>query len=288
MAGVLADADGRVLVAQRPSGKHMAGRWEFPGGKLHEGEAPLVGLARELSEELGIELRQAEPLIRLHYDYPDRRVLLDVWRVSRYDGVPRPLDRQALDWVRPDDLPRVDLLEADRPIITALRLAPVARCAAGLHALQAAASRNGPEVIFWRPDAVGAHLAAAAAAVGAARRAGHRVLVTGDGVEAVTTAAATGADGLLLEPDGVEFSIDRHGAFMVGVLCPTPEVALEAAQAGAHFLVLAGERGPDELKFDLVLPQLGLPAYLGWYRDEQAMERARAHGAHGCAIGPCD
>jgi 8-oxo-dGTP diphosphatase len=125
VAGALADADGRVLIAQRPRGRHMAGRWEFPGGKLAAGEEPLDGLKRELAEELGVSVRAARPLIRLRHDYPDRRVLLDVWQVTDYEGEPQALDAQALAWAKPDDLPQHDLLEANRAIVTALRLASV-------------------------------------------------------------------------------------------------------------------------------------------------------------------
>lgn len=121
VAGVLSDASGRVLIAQRPPGRHMAGCWEFPGGKLEAGEEPLAGLRRELREELGIELGAAVPLLCLRYHYPDRQVLLEVWRVLRYDGELRCLDGQELAWVEPDELPGWDLLEADRPIVTALR-----------------------------------------------------------------------------------------------------------------------------------------------------------------------
>ena len=127
VAGAIADAEGRVLIAQRPRGRHMAGRWEFPGGKLVAGEDPYIGLQRELAEELGVTVREAKPLIRLRHDYPDRRVLLDVWQVTAYDGEPQALDAQALTWARPDELPRHDLLEADRAIVTALRLPRLAR-----------------------------------------------------------------------------------------------------------------------------------------------------------------
>ena len=118
---------GRVLIAQRPRGRHMAGRWEFPGGKLAFGEDSYDGLKRELAEELGVVVREARPLIRLRHDYPDRRVLLDVWQVTAYDGEPKSLESQALAWARPDELPSHDLLEADRAIVTALRLPRLAR-----------------------------------------------------------------------------------------------------------------------------------------------------------------
>ena len=78
IAGALSDTEGRVLIAQRPRGRHMAGRWEFPGGKLAPGEDSCDGLKRELAEELGVIVREARPLIRLRHDYPDRRVLLEV------------------------------------------------------------------------------------------------------------------------------------------------------------------------------------------------------------------
>ncbi len=128
--GTIADAEGRVLIAQRPRGRHMAGRWEFPGGKLAAGEEALAGLKRELAEELGIAVSAARPLIRLRHVYPERRVLLDVWQVTGYEGEPQALESQALAWVRPDELPQHDLLEADRAIVTALRLPRLARALA--------------------------------------------------------------------------------------------------------------------------------------------------------------
>ncbi len=116
------DAAGRVLIAQRPPGKHLAGGWEFPGGKLEPGEERLAGLARELSEEIGIVIGPARPLIRVRHQYPSREVLLDVWVVRDYSGEPRGLDNQALRWCTQDKLPEAQLLPADEPIVAALRL----------------------------------------------------------------------------------------------------------------------------------------------------------------------
>jgi 8-oxo-dGTP diphosphatase len=284
---VLSDAEGRVLVAQRPPGKHLAGRWEFPGGKLHEGELPLDGLKRELAEELGVAVEAAEPLIRLLHDYPDRRVLLDVWQVTRYTGTVQGLDRQALDWVKPDRLPSIDLLEADRPIITALRLPRRARCVHGLAGLIQAARGKTPEALFWRPERADRDAVETKEAVAAARRAGHRVLVSGEGVEAALMAATTLADGLLLEPTSAQVSLDPGGSFICGALCRTPSAARAAVKAGAHFIVLSLPEEPaHEERFAPVLQVLGVPAYLGWYRDHRRLARARTSWAHGCAIGP--
>ena len=121
VAGALFDAAGRVLIAQRPAGKHMAGGWEFPGGKLGPRETPLEGLARELREELGVEIHGAQPLIAYEHAYPERRVLLDLWLVTGFSGEPQSLDAQALRWVAIDELETVGLLDADRPMIPALR-----------------------------------------------------------------------------------------------------------------------------------------------------------------------
>ena len=120
VAAALYDAAGRILIAQRPAGKHLAGRWEFPGGKVAAGEEEGAALARELREELGIEVVSAAPCMRLVHAYPDRDVELSLWIVAQYRGEPRPLDAQGLKWVAPAQLPAEDLLEADRPFVEAL------------------------------------------------------------------------------------------------------------------------------------------------------------------------
>jgi mutator protein MutT len=122
VAGVVIDAHERVLIAQRPAGKHLAGRWEFPGGKLEPGEGRVAGLARELKEEIGIVIGQARPLMRLRHLYSYGEVLLDVWVVRRYAGEPQSLDNQQLRWCGLDELADADLLPADQPIIGLLRL----------------------------------------------------------------------------------------------------------------------------------------------------------------------
>ncbi|HEX4647201.1 MAG TPA: (deoxy)nucleoside triphosphate pyrophosphohydrolase [Steroidobacteraceae bacterium] len=124
VAAALYDESGRVLIAQRPAGKHLAGRWEFPGGKVATGEGELAALIRELREELGVEVSRARPLMRLKHSYGDRDVELSLWIVERFSGSPSALDRQALKWVAPALLGDEDLLEADRPFVEALRELP--------------------------------------------------------------------------------------------------------------------------------------------------------------------
>jgi 8-oxo-dGTP diphosphatase len=121
VAGALFDGEGRVLIAQRPAGKALAGRWEFPGGKVDTGESEHAALRRELREELGVEVIAARPFMRLAHAYEARDVELSLWIVERFAGEPRSLDAQALKWVSPAALAAEDILEADQPFITGLR-----------------------------------------------------------------------------------------------------------------------------------------------------------------------
>jgi 8-oxo-dGTP diphosphatase len=123
VAAVLVDRLGRVLIAQRPPGKWQAGRWEFPGGKLEPGEDEAGAVRRELAEELGIRVDAAERLTGIRHAYPDRDVQIGLWLVLRHAGEPRGLDGQALRWVSVAELPGCDLLEADLPMLPALRAA---------------------------------------------------------------------------------------------------------------------------------------------------------------------
>ncbi|WP_109124918.1 Nudix family hydrolase [Dyella sp. C11] len=122
MAGVMLDAAGRVLLAQRPPGKHLAGLWEFPGGKLEAGEAPVDGLARELHEELGVVAVAGEPLIRVPWHYGERSLLLDARIVREWSGEPASLDGQALQWCLPAEVDLAMLAPADQHILRALQL----------------------------------------------------------------------------------------------------------------------------------------------------------------------
>ena len=121
-AAAIEDRQGRVLVARRAAGAHQGGLWEFPGGKLKPGETLGQGLARELWEELGIRVLASCPLIRIHHDYGDRRVLLDVHRVTAYSGEAEGREGQPIAWLAPETMDPATFPAADRPIITALRL----------------------------------------------------------------------------------------------------------------------------------------------------------------------
>ena len=123
-AGVIGNAVGEVLISQRTAGRELAGAWEFPGGKIRDGEAPFAALRRELDEELGIEVIEAEPLLDYRHTHAARIVRLDVWRVLRYAGEPRGREGQPLRWAAPGRLLEIGLLAADEPIVAALLANP--------------------------------------------------------------------------------------------------------------------------------------------------------------------
>ncbi|WP_095147994.1 Nudix family hydrolase [Pseudomonas sp. Irchel s3a18] len=121
-AAVIRDAGGKILIARRADAQHQGGLWEFPGGKVEEGEAVQVALARELHEELGIVVTAARPLITVHHDYPDKQVLLDVWEVSAFTGEPHGAEGQPLAWVTGRELGSYEFPAANQPIVAAARL----------------------------------------------------------------------------------------------------------------------------------------------------------------------
>jgi 8-oxo-dGTP diphosphatase len=122
-AVALIDADGRVLLAQRPEGKAMAGLWEFPGGKVEQGETPEAALIRELHEELGIGTWASclAPLTFASHAYPDFHLLMPLFACRKWEGTPQSREGQALKWVRPSDLRDYPMPAADIPLIPILR-----------------------------------------------------------------------------------------------------------------------------------------------------------------------
>ena len=122
-AAALVDMDGRVLVAQRPPGKSMAGLWEFPGGKVAPGETPEAALVRELAEELGIDVTESclAPVAFASHSYADFHLLMPVFACRKWNGTPQPREGQTLKWVAPVELSRYPMPPADLPLIGLLR-----------------------------------------------------------------------------------------------------------------------------------------------------------------------
>ena len=122
-ACALVDADGRVLIAQRPEGKQLAGLWEFPGGKVEPGETPEACLIRELREELGIEVTHAclAPFVFTSHAYDSFHLMMPLWLCRRWSGVVQALEHQAVAWVKPSRLSDYPMPPADEPLVAWLR-----------------------------------------------------------------------------------------------------------------------------------------------------------------------
>jgi len=122
-AAALVDVDGRVLICQRPEGKHLAGLWEFPGGKLEPGETPEACLIRELNEELGIEVNSAclAPFVFASQAYAGGHLLMPLYLCRRWDGLVQRREHQALAWVEPMKLANYPMPPADAPLVAYLR-----------------------------------------------------------------------------------------------------------------------------------------------------------------------
>jgi 8-oxo-dGTP diphosphatase len=123
VACALVDADGRVLICQRPEGKQLAGLWEFPGGKVEAGETPEIALIRELKEELGIDVKQAclAPFVFASHAYEGFHLLMPLYLCRRWGGFVQALEHPALAWAPPDKLGEYPMPPADAPLVAYLR-----------------------------------------------------------------------------------------------------------------------------------------------------------------------
>ncbi len=248
VAAAILDGAGNVFIALRPDHLHQGGMWEFPGGKVESGETVISALNRELNEEIGIAATHASPLIRIPYSYPDRNVLLDVWRVTGYTGNPHGREGQETRWVSLSELTRYRFPAANRPIITALSLPdrylitpePTERSdwplfleqlekslACGIRLVQLRAKGIAPDAL----------LMLAQQALSLCRRYEAKMLLNAP----VEMALRAGADGVHLNSR----ELYRHGSrplsdrLLIGVSCHTAADFMQAMVMEADFTVLS-------------------------------------------------
>jgi 8-oxo-dGTP diphosphatase len=300
VAGVVKDNAGRILVAQRPAGKHLAGFWEFPGGKSDPGEVPFDALRRELAEEIGVEVHSAEPLIAVPWSYPEKRIVLDAWIVSAYTGVAHAREDQPLRWVDMDELAHLPMPAADAPVIRALQLPDrylitpslasgsqgrlldgIERaCSAGIRLIQL-------RLLEWTREEI-VSIAPQARAICA--RYGTRLLLNADW----QTAEHCGLDGVHL-PARVAAALDARPVSTdrwLAVSCHDADQLAHAERIGANFATLAPV-APTPSHIDAVplgwqrfaecVADAALPVYaLGGLGDDD-IRTARSYGAQGVA-----
>ncbi|CAK0759935.1 thiamine-phosphate pyrophosphorylase [Gammaproteobacteria bacterium] len=297
-AGVVINAAGEVLVALRAAHRHQGGLWEFPGGKIESGESILTALTRELWEELGIRVQQARPLLRIPYRYPDRAVLLEVWRVTRYIGTPFGREGQVWRWVAPEALSTLTFPEANLPIVTALRLPSLYLVTAPappqdfLFRLEQALEAEARLIQLRLPGLTEAqYVALAEPAMATCRRAGAQLLLNCS----PALASRLGADGIHLAASQLTTLTSRplSRQHWVAASCHNAEELNAAHRIGADFAVLSPvlpttthpEAHPLGWEtFESLATNAGIPIYALGGMTPAHLPLSYAHGAQGLAV----
>lgn len=293
---VIRDAAGRVLVAQRLPHQHLAGLWEFPGGKLEPGESLADGMRREICEELGVEVGALVPLMRVEHAYPGKTVLLDIWRITRWSGEPHGAEGQPLRWLHPDDMDVGEFPPADVPIIDALRLpdryliSPDITDAGGLQDFVRRAALAGVRLVQVRLKAKPT-LAPTLVAMLRTVLPSARVLVNSDTLAALPDAKLHGADGIHLTARALMQSAHKP-AHWCAASCHDAQDLAQAWKLGVDFATVSpvlptpshpGMAGLGWDGFARLAVVAGLPVYALGGMSPALQAMALAHGAVGVA-----
>ncbi len=300
VAAVIEDEKNSILIAHRPEHLHQGGKWEFPGGKIESHETAYDALVREIHEELGIQITDAAPLIQVPYQYPDKHVLLDVWRVQRFQGVPEGREGQSVRWITPDEFSDYDFPAANRAIIAALLfpelygISNVERYGKTvfLQKLERALKR-GLRILQIREHGLSkqAFLTLADEMVGLCHQYSAKVLLNCD-PEWIQLGAA---DGVHLTEKRLMALTKRplSSRYLVGASCHSVKTLQHAEAIRADFAVLspvkptqshpeADSLGWDQ--FQAMCATTSIPVYALGGLVEEDLERARRHGAQGVAM----
>ncbi|MBN8728176.1 MAG: Nudix family hydrolase [Xanthomonadales bacterium] len=296
-AGVVRDGHGRVLLAERTPGRHLAGLWEFPGGKIEPGELAVDALARELREETGVVVESAHPLISVPHRYPEKTIVLHVWQVTAWSGIPLSRERQRLAWVAPADLDPGSMPAADLPVIRALRLPdrylvtpplPPGEGEALMHGIERAC-RLGIRLIQLRlPEWPLERLARTARSVrNLCQTYGAMLLLHADW----RLAGVLGLDGVHL-PAALAATLEERplpADRWLGVSCANAVELATAERLGADFAILApvfdseGGAGLGWEGFEELVAPACLPVFAAGALESDDLDAARMAGAQGIA-----
>jgi 8-oxo-dGTP diphosphatase len=287
-AAVLQRPDGAFLLAQRPAGKVYAGYWEFPGGKVEAGEAAAAALARELREELGIDVHTAYPWLTRVFAYRHATVRLNFFRVTRWQGEPHPREGQAIAWQAPGEVMAAPMLPANAPVLASLALPPE-------YAITDAATlgtavmldklerrlEQGLKLVQVREPALRDFEVFTQQVIGRAHRYGCKVLVK---------APFAQADGIHYTAAQLMTRSDRPGGMLAAASCHTREELERAMRLELDFAVLGPvkeKRGSAPLGwsgFQRIAHRASIPVYAIGGLTRADLEDAWRAGAHGLAM----
>ncbi|MHB8454158.1 MAG: Nudix family hydrolase [Acidiferrobacterales bacterium] len=300
VAGVVTDSSGRILIARRHADAHQGGKWEFPGGKKRAGEEARDALVRELAEELGIAVESACPLIQVRHAYPDKAILLDVWRVIRFSGSPAGREGQPIRWVTVENLREHEFPEADLPVLHVLRLPPLYLITDSrafgpgdfLRRLEQVLDAGAKLIQLREPQlSVAAYLAFASEVVSLCHNHGAQVLLNAD----PRLVRECGADGVHLNSQRLTQLSERplNAGCWVAASCHDFSEVERARELGLDFIVVspvqATRSHPHAAplgweRFGTLCAAANMPVYaLGGMRVEDLV-RARSAGAQGVAM----
>lgn len=295
---VLRRPDGQVLLGQRPEGKPWAGWWEFPGGKIEQGETPFHALQRELHEELGVEAEVAYPWVTRTFEYPERMVKLRFFVIPQWRGEPHGRENQQLSWQFPEQVEVGPMLPANAPILDALSLPPMYAITnlqemgrehflaslqraleQGLRLLQVREKQLPPEE----------QIRFCAEVVALARPYGARVLFNGD----IEMAQQAGADGVHLSSARLMALPERPLGMLCAASCHNLEELARAEQLGCDFVLLSPvmktQSHPEVAplgwqSFSSMVAGYSLPVYALGGMLQELLPQAWANGGHGIAM----
>lgn len=308
VAAAIFDGDGRVLIARRPDHLHQGGLWEFPGGKVEAKESVRDALRRELHEELGINVQTARPLIRVHHDYADKSVLLDVWRVATF-AAPAALctgtgrEGQPIKWVLPTELVQYDFPAANIPIVAAVNLPDCYLVTPDpgddpfpfLEQLENCL-RDGIRLVQLRAKSLSAekYLALAQQCVTLCEKYGADLMLNAD-PKVVLEVGAKGVhldSGRLASLSKPPFLNDTSNEKWVSASCHSSQQLAQARKLGADFVmvspVAATSSHPDTpplgwQQFQVLTEQAHCPVFALGGMTREDRDQAFAHGAQGVA-----
>ncbi|MHB0774326.1 Nudix family hydrolase [Halomonas sp. WWR20] len=271
-AAAIVRSDGQVLIARRPSTVDQGGLWEFPGGKLAPYETGFEALKRELYEELGIQIQRAQPLIRVHHEYPDKHILLDVWQVHDFTGEPFGREGQAVRWVKIKDLVNYPFPAANLPILRAVALpqeylisGEEAEDAEFLSRLERALVEDGVRLVQLRAKSLDetAYLSRAERVLALCHQHGARLMLNGE----PTLLERVDADGIHLTSERL-MQLERRPieeSKWLSASTHDRSQLNQAAMIGCDFVTLSPLR---------VTPTHPNAAPLGWHDFQQLVETA--------------